>query len=747
MLPRGPSVTAESPMTIARFRPLLRRLHRWIALALTPVFVLVVLSGAVLALKPVLTAAPVPSTAVGAAVLAEALARIDPRGQASQVVVSPDDGAVMLASRQPDGPSGRFDLSTGAPTAEQPGPDVFAVALDLHKNLLLGLGIVVEIAAYAMTALILIGLLLGLPRLRSTLAGWHLGVGWLALPLVLLAPLTGALMALHIGGAELPPVQPGPPVALATAVARVAAQGDGVVVQSARRFRGGSALVFIADPEGQAVRMVQPDGSIHRLSGGPGLVHELHEGTWGGVWSAVLSVVGALALAVLAATGAWGWWRRRRQRTAGRADAGAATLVAFGSQTGTAARLAEATAQALRQAGEKVACASLDVLQPAALAGYERTLLIVSTTGEGELPDPARRFMQQIPTANLGGSRFSMLALGDRRYAHFCGGGERLRAALLGRGARELAPLERADGDPGSTWRHWLDRVAAQLGRSLEDVESPVADQLLSLTLVERQRLDNPAMAGLTETWQLDFAPDDPATAFRPGDLLLIAPSPSAAPRCYSIGTSARVGDTRIRLTVSLHRWRDAGGQWQIGAASGYLCRGLAEGARITARLRAHPQFNPPEDVTRPLILVVAGAGIAPFPGFLAERAAVSQAGPVWLFFGNRRCAGDFFYREALARWQHDGVLTRLDTAFSRDADDGSHIDRPLIAHGAEVFRWLAQDHAVLYLCGRSATLGRSVDAALLDIIRTHGRTTPDEAEAMLQAWKRNGSLRVDVFG
>lgn len=269
---------------------------------LTPVFALIILSGAVLALKPVFTAAPAPSAAVSAGALAEALDRIDPRGQASQVVVSPKDGTVMLASRQPDGPSGRFDLSTGVPTAEQPGPDVFAVALDLHKNLLLGLGTVVEIAAYAMTALILIGLLLGLPRLRNTLAGWHLGIGWLALPLVLLAPLTGALMALHIGGAELPPVQPGPPVALATAVASVAGQGDGVVVQSVRRFRGGSALVFIADPAGQSVRMVQPDGSINTLTGGPGLVHELHEGTWGGVWSAGISFVGALALAGLTGT-------------------------------------------------------------------------------------------------------------------------------------------------------------------------------------------------------------------------------------------------------------------------------------------------------------------------------------------------------------------------------------------------------------------------------------------------------------
>lgn len=736
-----------SIMTAPRLRFILRRLHRWVALALTPVFVLVILSGAVLALKPALTAAPAPSTSVSAGELAGALARIDPRGQVSRVTVSPDAGTVTLASRQADGPSGRFDIASGAPTAVQPGPDVFAVVLDLHKNLLLGLGIVVEIAAYAMTALIVMGLLLGLPRLRNTLAGWHLGIGWLALPLVLLAPLTGALMALHIGGAELPPVQPGPPVALSAALSRVAEQGDDVAVLSARRFRGGSALVYTAGPQGESVRMVQPDGSINMLTGGPGLVHELHEGTWGGAWSAGISFMGALALAGLTGTGAWGWWRRRRQQTAGSADAGASTLVAFGSQTGTAARLAEATAQALRQAGEKVACASLGVLQPAALAAYERTLLIVSTTGEGELPDPARRFMQQVSTADLAGSRFSMLALGDRRYANFCGGGEQLRDALLDQGARELAPIERADGEPGSAWRHWLDRVATLLGRSLADVEAPAADQTVSLTLVERQRLDDPAVAGLTETWQLSFAPSDPSTQFRPGDLLLIAPTPEAAPRCYSIGSSSRVGDTLIRLTVSLHRWRDAAGQTRIGAASGYLCHDLPEGAQIRASLRAHPQFNPPEDMARPLILVAAGAGIAPFPGFLAEREAGPAAGPAWLFFGNRQRAGDFFYHDALARWQDKGTLTRLDTAFSRDPDDGAYIDRRLTAHGAEVYRWLEQAHGVLYMCGRSATLGHSVESALLGIIQTHGQRSAEAAGAKLQAWKQSGTVQVDVFG
>lgn len=734
-------------MNTTRIRPLLRRLHRWVALALTPVFALIIISGGILALKPLFSDAPARSNAADSVAVATTLAAIDPEGRATSLAVSPADGTLTLKSRDATGPSGNFDIASGIASATQPGPDFFAIVLDLHKNLLLGLGIVVEIAAYAMTALIAIGLVLGLPHLRNTLLGWHQGIAWLALPLVVLAPLTGTLMALHIGGPTLPPIEQGPPIALASAIRNVAEQPDAGPIVAARRFRGGSALVTTMEADGTLRHLVQPDGRIDTLSEGPGLVRELHEGTWGGALSAGVSFAGALALAGLTGTGALSWWRRRRQASTGSADAGAATLVAFGSQTGTAARLAEATAKALRSAGEKVACASLETLAPQSLAAYGQTLLIVSTTGEGELPEPARRFMKQIPGSKLAGSRFSMLALGDRRYANFCGGGEALREALLSHGASEFTALERADADPGPAWTRWLERLSTPLGLSIDKADAPAADQAVSLTLALKHRLDDPDIEGLTETWQLGFEADAADVTFRPGDLLLIAPHAGAAPRCYSVGSSSVVGDHLIRLTVSLHRWRDADGAEHIGEASGYLCHALAEGDRITAWLRPHPAFNPPEDPARPLIMVAAGAGIAPFPGFLAERAVAPEAGPNWLFFGNRRSDGDFFYHGSLARLRESKVLDHLDTAFSRDASDARHIDARLLEHGAELFRWLEQERGVLYMCGRSATLGKSVEAALLKIIRDQGHRQAHEAEDLLVEWKRTGTLRVDVFG
>ena len=173
-------------------------------------FAIIILSGGVLALKPLFAPAAAQTNSAEGPAIAAALARIDPQGLATSVAVSPDGTSLVLQSRGSTGPSGSFDPASGIANAEQPGPDFFAIVLDLHKNLLLGLGIVVEIAAYAMSALIVVGLFLGLPRLRNTLLGWHQGVAWLALPLVVLAPLTGTLMALHIGTPSLPPIQQGP---------------------------------------------------------------------------------------------------------------------------------------------------------------------------------------------------------------------------------------------------------------------------------------------------------------------------------------------------------------------------------------------------------------------------------------------------------------------------------------------------------------------------------------------------------
>ena len=67
--------------------------------------------------------------------------------------------------------------------------------------------------------------------------------------------------------------------------------------------------------------------------------------------------------------------------------------------------------------------------------------------------------------------------------------------------------------------------------------------------------------------------------------------------------------------------------------------------------------------------MIGPGTGIAPFRAFLQERQATGAQGPNWLFFGEQRADSDFYYKDELSQMVKNGLLTRLDTAFSRDQD------------------------------------------------------------------------------
>ena len=342
---------------------------------------------------------------------------------------------------------------------------------------------------------------------------------------------------------------------------------------------------------------------------------------------------------------------------------------------------------------------------------------------------------------SLTGVRFALIGLGDRAYAHFCGGAETLRSALLSAGAEEVAQMVRADGDPTAR----LARVARDGRRRPRPAarESPASAYAppVTLRLVDRARLDDPRRGDTRETWAVVLA-SDLDLAFRPGDLLRIAPLGGGRERPYSIGSSSLVDPRRIELTVRLHRRIDSDGVERLGRVSGELIRWAQIGARMAARIDPHPAFNPPDDPTRPIIMIGAGSGVAPFPGFLAERAASGRPGPAWLLFGNRRRDADFLWE---GRWRaalRNGSLTRLDTAFSRDADDGAYVQERLAENAEETRRWL-NEGALVYVCGRR-DMARDVRETLAAILARDGDASRSKAENVHDA--ADERIRVDAF-
>ena len=728
-------------------RSTLTALHRWTGLVLAPVFLIIVLSGAVLAFRPIVGSfdGPPPASSVEPTALVALVDRLAGRATVSAVAVADQGRAIDVTASDP-AVAGRWAVATGERLGAAPGGgiDVFAVAEKIHKQLLVGLGLVVEAASWVMVAIIVIGPFLGWLRLRNSIVGWHTAVGWFLFPLVLLSPLTGVLMTLHVGegGTALP--RAARPVTVAQALTIASPTVDLSSLVEAHPFRGGTVMLRTAAPA--PATWVVTDTAAQRLVGGPSLVKRIHEGTWGGLWSGLVNFVVSIALGALTVTGVWSWVARRRRERPARIATPADVLVAHASQTGTATRLAEATAAALAAGGEKVAVAPLGALDPATLVRHRQVLILVSTTGDGELPDAARGFVDRLEPDCLAGVRVAVFGLGDRSYRHFCGGAERLRAALRLAGAKENLPPVSADGDPTAAWKTWLGELDLRLGLSVgtsggEETSDPPID----LTLVERRRLDDPTRGETQETWALTF---ESATDlnFHPGDLLRIVPQEGARVRSYSIGTSSRVDPRRIVLTVAVASWRDESGRNGLGLASEVLTRRLALGSTISARLTPHPSFNPPEDPTRPVLMVAAGSGVAPFVGFPQERLASGRAGAAWLVFGNRTEGADFLWQAHFERALASGGLTRLDTAFSPRAGVGVRVQERLVAKGAEVCRWLTERNAVLYVCGRRAMVD-GVLGAVAEIFATHAGLSAAAAKNEVAGRIANGRIRIDAFG
>ncbi|WP_202841275.1 assimilatory sulfite reductase (NADPH) flavoprotein subunit [Luteimonas saliphila] len=224
-------------------------------------------------------------------------------------------------------------------------------------------------------------------------------------------------------------------------------------------------------------------------------------------------------------------------------------------------------------------------------------------------------------------------------------------------------------------------------------------------------------------------------------DALLAALRPQAQ-RLYSIASSRKRVGEEAHLTVDIIGYQ-AHGHAHVGAASGFLA-GLEEGGQVPVYIEPNERFRVPADGTRDILMIGPGTGVAPFRGFVQERAETDASGRNWLFFGAQHFNTGFLYQvewqEALRR----GELHRLDLAFSRDQADKVYVQHRLRERGREVYDWL-QAGAHLYVCGAIA-MGKDVHAALLDIVAAHNGGDIDAAAEYLSALQREGRYARDVY-
>lgn len=186
-------------------------------------------------------------------------------------------------------------------------------------------------------------------------------------------------------------------------------------------------------------------------------------------------------------------------------------------------------------------------------------------------------------------------------------------------------------------------------------------------------------------------------------------------------------------------------GHLHKGVASAFLAERLAAGETAGVFVQPTGSFRPPADGDLPVIMVVPGTGIAPFRAFLEERAATGARGRNWLFFGARCRATDFFYEEELTAWREEGLLTRLDLAFSRDQENKVYVQDRMAGNAAELWSWF-EEGAHFYVCGDASRMAKDVDRQLHRIAEDAAGLSPEEALAWVSELKKQKRYARDVY-
>ena len=214
--------------------------------------------------------------------------------------------------------------------------------------------------------------------------------------------------------------------------------------------------------------------------------------------------------------------------------------------------------------------------------------------------------------------------------------------------------------------------------------------------------------------------------------------------RQYSISSSPLAHPDRVHLTIASVRYGDAR-RTHGGVASTYLADRVRADGEVGVYLQPNAAFGVPADDAAPMVMIGPGTGVAPFRGFLHERAASGATGRNWLFFGDQHRATDFVYEDELTAFRESGVLDRLDLAFSRDQAEKVYVQTRMREQAAELYRWL-EDGASVYVCGDASRMAKDVEQALLDVVAGQRGRGDDDAQAYLADLRRGGRYVRDVY-
>ncbi|GGI44633.1 sulfite reductase [NADPH] flavoprotein alpha-component [Paenibacillus marchantiophytorum] len=214
--------------------------------------------------------------------------------------------------------------------------------------------------------------------------------------------------------------------------------------------------------------------------------------------------------------------------------------------------------------------------------------------------------------------------------------------------------------------------------------------------------------------------------------------------RLYSIASSFKSFPDEVHVTVRTVRY-EAQGRERYGVCSVQLAERIQAGDALPVYIQNNPNFKLPENPETPIIMIGPGTGVAPFRAFLGEREELGAEGKSWLFYGDQHFSTDFLYQVEWQKWLKNGVLTRMDVAFSRDTDQKVYVQHRMLEKSAELYKWL-QEGACVYVCGDEKKMAHDVHATLAAIIEQEGSFSPEEAAEYLTRMQQQKRYQRDVY-
>ena len=273
--------------------------------------------------------------------------------------------------------------------------------------------------------------------------------------------------------------------------------------------------------------------------------------------------------------------------------------------------------------------------------------------------------------------------------------------------------------------RNLIEAYAKLTGRS--DVAKLADPKAFAEFAADRQLID------LIETYPEKLAPEQLFGLLRP-----------LPGRLYSVASSPNAHSGEAHLLVGAVRW-ELHGRKRGGVASTYLADRCRVGDKVRIYVKPNRHFRLPEDSARPIVMIGAGTGVAPYRAFIEERVEQGAKGKSWLVFGERNYTFDFLYQ---LEWQEhlaSGALSRIDVAFSRDQPEKIYVQQRLWEHRAELLKWI-EDGAHIYVCGDEKGMGRDVDVMLTRILGEAAQGDEEAGRAKLKELAKAGRYQRDVY-